>query len=49
MSNLRIYLAGYNLWEYASLRGNFDPEQVENLGQHYPMQRSYLFGIEVTF
>ncbi len=49
ISNLRMYLAGYNLWEYTPLRGNFDPEQVENLGQHYPMQRSYLFGIEVTF
>jgi TonB-linked SusC/RagA family outer membrane protein len=48
LSNVRFYFSGYNLWEYAKLRGNFDPEQVGNVGEHYPMQRSILFGIEVT-
>ena len=48
LTNLRFYISGYNLWEYKWLRGNFDPEQVGNLGQHYPMQRSVLFGIDVT-
>jgi len=48
IANLKFYASGYNVWEYAVLRGKYDPEQIDNVGQHYPMQRSVLFGIEVT-
>ncbi len=48
ITNLRLYASGYNLWEYSVLRGSYDPEQIGRVGEHYPMQRSILFGIEVT-
>lgn len=30
------------------MRGDFDPEIIGTIGQHYPLQRSMLFGLQLT-
>lgn len=30
------------------MRGNFDPEIIGNVGEYYPLQRSILFGLQLS-
>ncbi len=48
LDKLRIYFSGQNLFEVTGLRGDFDPEIIGNVGQYYPLQRSLLFGLQLS-
>jgi TonB-linked SusC/RagA family outer membrane protein len=48
LNRIRVYFAGQNLCEITKIRGNFDPEIIGNVGEYYPLQRSVLFGIQIT-
>lgn len=48
LNKVRVYCSGYNLFEITKVRGNFDPEIAGNVGQYYPLQRSFMFGLQVT-
>ncbi|MFV0248111.1 MAG: SusC/RagA family TonB-linked outer membrane protein [Tenacibaculum sp.] len=46
ISKLRLYLSGYNLWEYTQVPSIFNPE---NMSANYPLLRSIAIGLQVTF
>jgi TonB-linked SusC/RagA family outer membrane protein len=46
LQKIRIYVAGYNIWQYSKVPQVFDPEV---LSANYPMIKSYAFGIQATF
>jgi TonB-dependent starch-binding outer membrane protein SusC len=51
MSNLRLYIAGENLYTFTPFVG-FDPERpqtVQRQNETYPQARTYLFGINTSF
>ena len=51
LSNLRVYVAGADLWEKSYINDGWDPEatrKVENK-QRYPFNRTITFGINATF
>ncbi len=48
ISNLRIYVSGFNLLTFSGMKA-YDPEAVNNLGQYYPPQRILNTGLSVTF
>ncbi len=49
VKNLRIYINAYNLLTITGVKG-VDPEKPANLyGYMYPLNRSYNFGLNVTF
>ncbi len=47
LENVRIYLAGSNLWEYSKTLKIFDPESFAS--NMYPLSRSYSIGVNLTF
>ena len=50
LSNLRVYVAGADLWEKSYINDGWDPEatrKVENK-QRYPFNRTITFGINAT-
>ena len=47
VNKVRIYGSGYNIWETSKLRGNFDPEIIGTVGEYYPLQRSFMTGIQI--
>lgn len=49
MTNARIYFAGQNMWEFTRMREPLDPEVRPTLTQEYYKQRTYSFGINVSF
>jgi TonB-linked SusC/RagA family outer membrane protein len=49
MTNARIYFAGQNMWEFTRMRKPLDPEVRPTLTQEYYKQRTYSFGINVSF
>ncbi|MDO5979019.1 TonB-dependent receptor [Flavivirga spongiicola] len=53
MTKLRVYFAGQNLWETTKLKVPWDPEATDGFnsgsGKSYPFQRSYSFGVNLTF
>ncbi len=49
LSKVRFYFSGQNLGEITNIKGKFDPEIIGNVGEYYPLQRSLLFGLQVTF
>ena len=51
ISNVRIYIAGADLWETAKISDGWDPEatrKIENK-QRYPFNRTITGGLNVTF
>lgn len=51
ISFMQIYLAGRNLLTFDNFFPGWDPElNVENReGEHYPMSRTYILGVNITF
>lgn len=59
ISNLRLYAAGTNLFEWTKLHHTLDPEGLSKdpdadqgnvgMGTAYPIQRTFAFGIELGF
>jgi TonB-linked SusC/RagA family outer membrane protein len=48
-SNIKIYLAGQNLWEASNIRKPLDPEYVFDNSIDYPLLRTYSMGLSLTF
>jgi hypothetical protein len=48
ISNARIYFSGQDLWEAHNVPGGWDPES-DRWGFNYPFQRTYSFGLDLTF
>ncbi len=48
LNRARVYFSGQNLFEITNIKGNFDPEVIGAVGQYYPLQRSILFGIQLS-
>lgn len=48
ISNLRLYVSGYNLLTFSGLKA-YDPEALNSLGQYYPPARILNTGVSVTF
>lgn len=48
LSNLRFYLSGENLWEHTSMM-MFDPETNDTATGIYPLNRSFSFGLSLTY
>lgn len=46
LSNVRLSLAGYNLFEITQVPDLYDPDQISS---SYPMMRSVAFGVQVGF
>ncbi|MDI3321289.1 SusC/RagA family TonB-linked outer membrane protein [Pinibacter soli] len=46
LQKVRVYAAGYNVWQYSKVPNVFDPEV---LSANYPMMKSFAFGLQVTF
>lgn len=52
INNLRVFLSGENLFTITGMPHQFDPELMSNdveQNNGYPLQRTYSFGINVTF
>ena len=55
VSNIQIYLAGMNLWEYSKIRKPLDPESIPEITSgtvgaiEFPMQRLYTLGAKISF
>lgn len=52
LQNLRIYVAGENLWTITGLSSTMDPETAgigKQGGTVYPLSRTYSFGLSVNF
>lgn len=48
LSALRFYVSGENLWEHTSMM-MFDPETNDSSTGIYPLNRSYSFGLSLTY
>lgn len=48
LQKVRVYFSGQNLGEITKIRGNFDPEIIGNVGEYYPLQRSLMFGLQIS-
>lgn len=59
LNKVRVYFSGQNLFEFTNMRGDFDPELIGNVdkenssdvgkvGEFYPLQRSILFGLQLS-
>lgn len=49
IERLRFYFSGENLFEISHLKANLDPEVLGSSSLVYPLQRSYSFGVNLTF
>ena len=55
IKNLRVFFKGENLLTFTSLWENLDPELIDKsafrqgTGRIYPLARSFVFGVDVTF
>ena len=52
ISSMRLYISGRNLYTFDNYYPGWDPEiRVESAqgGRHYPMTRTYVFGVNVKF
>ncbi|KIC94052.1 TonB-dependent receptor [Flavihumibacter solisilvae] len=48
VNRARIYFSGQDIWEHHNVKGGWDPESAD-WGGNYPFQRSYSFGLDLTF
>ena len=46
LSNVRLSISGYNLFEITQIPDLYDPDQISSA---YPMMRSVAFGLQVGF
>ena len=49
IEKLRIYFSGNDLFEFTSLKDGYDPEYGESTQNSYPFNRTYSFGVNVSF
>ena len=49
VSNLRVYISGYNLLTFAPDMKDYDPENTSGSGYNYPLNKVINFGVNVTF
>ncbi|MCS3313481.1 TonB-dependent receptor [Bacteroides sp. BFG-637] len=50
VEKVRLYIEGYNLFTISGLtKYNIDPESPAVNNGYYPQQRTYTFGINLTF
>ena len=49
IERVRFYFSGENLFEITHLKANLDPEALDSSSKVYPLQRSYSFGVNLTF
>lgn len=49
MEGLRIYFSGNDLFEFTSIKDGWDPEFGASSNSSYPFNRTYSFGLNVTF
>ena len=50
LSKASIYFSAENLFEFTNVKGAYDPEAAGKNGTMvYPFQRTYSFGLNVTF
>ena len=49
IERMRFYFSGENLFEISHLKANLDPEALSSSSLVYPLQRSYSFGVNLTF
>lgn len=51
IDNLRVYFSGENLATFTSMTDLFDPETIgeNDTGSVYPLQKTFSFGLSVTF
>ena len=51
IDNLRVYFSGENLATFTSMTDLFDPETIgeNDTGNVYPLQKTFSFGLSVTF
>ena len=49
IEKIRIYFSGNDLFEITSLKDGYDPEYGESTQNSYPFNRTYSFGVNVSF
>src|SRR5690606_20426185 len=49
MQNFRLFVSGFNLATYSPGYKDFDPEDDNQGGINYPLQRIINFGLSITF
>lgn len=50
LSKATVYVSGENLFEFTNIKGPYDPESARGNGSMlYPFQRTYSFGVNLTF
>ncbi len=49
LDKLRIYFSGNDLFEFTSIKDGYDPEFGESSSASYPFNRSWSFGVNLTF
>ena len=49
LEKLRFYFSGNDLFELTSVKDGFDPEYGESSNSSYPFNRTWSFGVNVTF
>jgi hypothetical protein len=48
ISNLRLYASGYNLLTWTAFK-YLDPELADYAWTYYPQQRTFTFGLDLSF
>ena len=48
ISNLRLFASGYNLFTLTEFK-YLDPEAANVIQGYYPQQRTFTFGVDITF
>ena len=49
VSNLRIYVTGDNILTLSALPKGWDPEMGSGAADIYPLTKTWLFGVQLTF
>ncbi|WP_321345278.1 TonB-dependent receptor [uncultured Draconibacterium sp.] len=49
IEKIRVYFSGNDLFELTSLKDGYDPEYGESTQNSYPFNRTYSFGVNVSF
>ena len=49
LEKVRFYFSGNDLFEFTSIKDGYDPEFGESSSASYPFNRSWSFGVNVTF
>ena len=49
LNNMRLYVSSKNLWEYSNIHEPLDPEYIFSNAVPYPLQRTYMAGVQISF